>query len=246
MDRELFRWFLAAGRGVSGPGHIAELGAFMGQSAVLLGAHLDDGEELTVIDLFESAADDGANADENADSYPGLSRQAFESHYTRIHSGLPRVVQDFSERIVDHVAAGTCRFVHVDASHLYDHVANDILAAKRLLSPSGVVAFDDYRASHAPGVAAAVWEAVATQGLHPIVVSSKKLYATWGDSALYVRAIPRQSRRWTAEIQSVAGSDLLVLSPAQHEAYRWIKYLPPATVPYAKQARARLASWTKR
>lgn len=246
MDRELFRWFLTAGRAASGPGDVAELGAYMGQSAVLLGDHLEDGEELTVIDLFEAEADDAANLEENADSYPGLSRQGFESNYTRIHARLPRVVQDFSERIVDHVAAGSCRFVHIDASHLYDHVISDIRAAKTLLSATGVVVFDDYRATHTPGVAAAVWDSVACDGLHPIVLSSKKLYATWGDPAPYVQAIPRQTSRWTSEIQSVAGADLLVLSPAHHETYRWIKYLPPATVPHAKRARARLASWTKR
>lgn len=245
MDRDLFRWFLSVGRDVSGAGNIAELGVFMGQSAVLLGASLREGEELTVIDLFETAAEDGANAEENFDSYPGLSRQAFESHYMRIHGRLPRVVQDFSERIVDHVAASSCRFVHVDASHLYDHVAADIVAAQKLLSPMGVVAFDDYRATHAPGVAAAVWEAVAVEGLHPIVASSKKLYATWGDPTPYLHGIPRESPRWTSEVQSVSGADLLVLSPAHHESYRWIKYLPPAAVPHAKRARARLASWTK-
>lgn len=246
MDRELFRWFLTAGRAASGPGNIAELGAYMGQSAVLLGDHLEDGEELTVIDLFEAEADDDANLEENADSYPGLSRQGFESNYTRIHGRLPRVVQDFSERIVDHVAAGSCRFVHIDASHLYDHVVSDIQASKALLSATGIVAFDDYRATHTPGVAAAVWEAVASDGLHPIVLSSKKLYATWGDPAPYVQAIPRQTSRWSSEIQSVAGGDLLVLSPVAHESYRWIKYLPPAAVPRAKHVRAQLASLIKR
>ncbi len=245
-DRELFRWFLTSGRVISGLGNIAELGAYMGQSAVLLGDHLDDGEALTVIDLFEAEADDDANLEENADSYPGLSRQGFESHYTRIHGRLPRVVQDFSERIVDHVVESSCRFVHIDASHLYDHVVKDIRAAKRLLSPSGIVAFDDYRATHTPGVAAAIWEAVASDGLHPVVLSSKKLYATWGDPTPYVAAIPRQTSRWTSEIQSVAGADLLVLSPVHHETYRWIKYLPPATVPHAKRVRARMASWTNR
>lgn len=242
MDRDLFRWFLGDGRNYTGGGNIAELGVFMGQSAVLLGAHLDHGEQLTVIDLFESLAADSANAAENADSYPELSRRAFESHYTRIHPVLPNVVQDYSERIVNHVPHGSCRFVHVDASHLYDHVVNDIAAARQLLSPSGVVVFDDYRASHTPGVAAAVWAAVANDELHPIALTPNKLYATWGDTEPFLSEIARATPRWTSEVQSVGGSDLLVLLPTQTESYRWVKYLPPAAVPHAKRVRARVAS----
>jgi predicted O-methyltransferase YrrM len=246
IDRELFRWFLTSGREVSGPGNLAELGVYMGQSAVLLGDHLGADEELTVIDLFESSAHDDANKVENSESYPGLSRQGFEANYRRVHTTLPNVIQDFSEHIVDHVAEGSCRFVHVDASHLFDHVRRDISAAKRLLTEDGVVTFDDFRSGHTPGVAAAVWEAVANQGLHPVVLSPNKLYATWGDPAPYLRGIARQSPWWTSEIQSVFGADLLVLSPVAHESYRWIKYLPPAAVPRAKHARAQLASLIKR
>lgn len=246
IDRELLRWFLSSGRDVSGAGSIAKLGVFMGRSAVLLGSYDERDEELTVIDLFESEAGDHANVEENAEACPGLSREAVEANYMRIRAALPRVLQDLSERIVDHVAESSWRFVHVDASHMFDHVRLDILAAERLLSPSGIVAFDDYRAGHTPGVAAAVRAAVANQGLHPIVLSPHRLDATWGDRTPYLQAIPRQSPRWTSEIQSVSGADLLVLSPAHHESYRWIRYLPPAAVPHAERARARLASWTGR
>ncbi|MDZ5660792.1 class I SAM-dependent methyltransferase [Nocardioides sp. zg-1308] len=246
IDRELFRWFLGPGRAISGPGNLAELGVYMGQSAVLLGGFLENGEELTVVDLFESEAGDTANVRENAESYPGLSREAFEANYTRVHPDLPHVLQDFSERIVDHVAPGSCRFVHVDASHLFEHVRHDVVAAEQLLGTAGVVTFDDYRAGHTPGVAAAVWEAVANQGLRPIVLSPNKLYATWGDPTPYLSGIARETPWWTSETQSVAGGELLVLSPVHHESYRWIKYLPPAAVPLAKRARAGLATLTKR
>src|SRR5690606_24123152 len=70
---------------------------------------------------------------------------------------------------------------HIDASHMYEHVRQDIESARRLLRANGVVAFDDYRAEHTPGTAAAVWEAVLNDGLRPIFHTSGKLYATWGD-----------------------------------------------------------------
>jgi hypothetical protein len=71
--------------------------------------------------------------------------------------------------------------VHVDASHLWKHVNGDIEASRLLLRPDGVVICDDYRSEHTPGVAAAVWNAVANEGLRPICVTGNKFYATWGD-----------------------------------------------------------------
>lgn len=41
--------------------------------------------------------------------------------------------------------------------------------------------FDDYRTEHTVGTAAAVWEAIANDGLNPIACTAMKLYATWGD-----------------------------------------------------------------
>ncbi|MGI5292048.1 hypothetical protein ACQEVF_53300 [Nonomuraea polychroma] len=61
------------------------------------------------------------------------------------------------------------------------HVKGDVLAARTVLKDDGIVAFDDYRSEHTPGVALAVWEAVAGLGLAPICISTQKLYATWGD-----------------------------------------------------------------
>lgn len=57
------------------------------------------------------------------------------------------------------------------------------MSARRLLRPSGVVVFDDYRTEHTIGTAAAVWEAVIRDDLRPICVSSMKFYGTWGDPA---------------------------------------------------------------
>ncbi|MET9842443.1 class I SAM-dependent methyltransferase, partial [Streptomyces virginiae] len=48
---------------------------------------------------------------------------------------------------------------------------------------------------HCPGVAAAVWTAVVTGGLHPICVSASKLYATWGDPEPHQAAL----RAWLEE-----------------------------------------------
>ena len=173
-DRALFRTFLPASRVICGKGNLVEVGVFMGMSATLMGDDVRPEETFTVIDLFGSTAGDDANDRENRHSYPGLKREAFQANYLRYHKDLPVVVQDFSDRIVDHVPARSCRFVHVDGSHLYEHVVKDVASARRLLQDDGLVVFDDYRSAHAPGVAAAVWTAIANDGLRPVVAQSRQ------------------------------------------------------------------------
>ncbi len=180
-DQLLFDWFLTRGRAGDERGDLLELGAYLGKSAVFMGSHLREGETFTVCDLWDSEAPDESNSAEMNRSYATLTRRAFEANYLSFHDDLPALVQAPTSVITSRVAPGSCRFVHVDASHLYEHVHGDIESARELLMPEGIVAFDDFRAEHCPGVAAAVWGAVATSGLKPVVITGTKLYGTWGD-----------------------------------------------------------------
>ncbi|MET8899211.1 MULTISPECIES: class I SAM-dependent methyltransferase [unclassified Streptomyces] len=181
LDQVLFSWFLERQETMGTRGDLLELGAYLGKSAILLGHRLRDGETLTVCDLFGAEPPDAANRAEAAKSYSSLTRQAFERNYLSFHKTLPTIVQAPSSAIVDEVAPGSCRFVHIDASHLYEHVEGDIGAARDLLGPDGIVVLDDFRSEHTPGVAVAAWEAVLNRGLRPVCLSSQKLYGTWGD-----------------------------------------------------------------
>ncbi|WP_031035057.1 class I SAM-dependent methyltransferase [Streptomyces sp. NRRL F-5650] len=181
LDQVLFSWFLERQERLGTPGDLLELGAYLGKSAILLGHRLRDGERLTVCDLFGAEPPDAANRAEAAKSYSSLTRQAFERNYLSFHDTLPTIVQAPSSAVADEVAPGSCRFVHVDASHLYEHVEGDIGAARELLGPDGIVVLDDFRSEHTPGVAVAAWEAVLNRGLRPVCLSSQKLYGTWGD-----------------------------------------------------------------
>ncbi|MFI8487110.1 class I SAM-dependent methyltransferase [Streptomyces rubrogriseus] len=181
LDQVLFSWFLERQERLDTRGDLLELGAYLGKSAILLGHRLRDGETLTVCDLFGAEPPDAANRAEAAKSYSSLTRQAFERNYLSFHDTLPRIIQAPSSAVVDEVAPVSCRFVHIDASHLYEHVEGDIGAAKELLGPDGIVVLDDFRSEHTPGVAVAAWEAVLNRGLRPVCLSSQKLYGTWGD-----------------------------------------------------------------
>ncbi|GAA3990235.1 class I SAM-dependent methyltransferase [Streptomyces marokkonensis] len=181
LDQVLFSWFLERQEQQEARGDLLELGAYLGKSAILLGHHLRDGETFTVCDLFGAEPPDAANRAEAAKSYSSLTRQAFEQNYLSFHDALPTIIQAPSSAVTDEVAPGTCRFAHIDASHLYEHVQGDIGAARDLLLPDGIVVLDDFRSEHTPGVAVATWEAVLNRGLRPVCLSSQKLYATWGD-----------------------------------------------------------------
>ncbi|MFI6001542.1 class I SAM-dependent methyltransferase [Streptomyces sp. NPDC051366] len=189
-DQVLFDWFLTRQNGEEEkPGDLLELGAFMGKSAIFLGGYLREGEEFTVCDLFDSPAPDDSNLAEMQDSYPTLTRRAFETNYLAFREALPTVIQAPTFVVADRVRPASCRFIHIDASHLYEHVVQDIASSRVVAAPGAVVVFDDYRSEHCPGVAAAVWGAVATGELHLIAVSGSKLYATWDDPAAYQPAL---------------------------------------------------------
>lgn len=233
-DLQAFRVLLDATAERLG-GDLAELGVLYGRSAVLIGSSLRPGETFTVVDLFEADAADAENAGENTSSYPGLTRKAFEDTYRRVLGTLPVVVAGSSETVVDHVPPASHRFVHVDASHLHEHVVRDIEAAKIVLRPDGVLVLDDIRAEHTPGVAAAAWQSVLTAGLRPFGISPHKLYATFGDPAPWRDALLglAASGQVDQEVQVVGGEPLVRFWVPRGEApaLPWRRYVPEAAWP---------------
>lgn len=183
LDQQLFGWLLSRQTATGMYGDLLELGSYLGRSAILMGRHLQTGETFTICDLFDSEAPDGSNAAEMNMSYRGtLTRVAFERNYLAFHPALPTIVQAPTSVLSDgRIAVDSCRFVHIDASHLYEHVADDIQTAATVLAKDGIVVLDDFRSQHTPGVAAATWEAVFQHGLRPICVTAEKLYGTWAD-----------------------------------------------------------------
>lgn len=225
-DRLLFDWFLGHHqRDVHGD--LLELGVYLGKSAIMLGRHLHPDEILTVCDLFDSDAADDANSAEMAGSYRSkLTRDRFEENYLAFHERLPEIIQAPTSVLADgRVREGSCRFVHVDASHLYEHVAGDIQVARKALMPDGVVVLDDYRSEHTPGVAAAVWEAVLRHGLRPICISSQKFYGTWGDPEPARAGLSGAIAKWPGRR---AGGQTLV---GESFVQLWGKGEPPAFPP---------------
>lgn len=242
-DFNVFRFFLSTGGDVGGPGDVAELGAYKGRSAVLIGSYLAPGEIFTVVDLFGGEAGDAANSAENRVQYPNLARSQFETNYLAIHGVLPQIVSGFSQAVVNYARHGTHRFVHIDASHLYDHVRVDVESAKMLLRPAGIASFDDYRSPHTPGVAAAVWQAMSSD-LIPLLVTPNKLYAAKKEAGAWVERL----QAWAPisglqyETQVIAGFE--VMRVWQNHPTPWLgarNYLPPVLLYAFRSLRRRVA-----
>jgi hypothetical protein len=216
-------------------GDLLEIGAFMGKSAIVIGLHAQVGEQLVVCDIFEDSTADAANDRENADSYEGLTRQTFEANYARYVPHPATIVQELSSCVREHIPDGSIRFAHVDGGHLYEVVKGDIANVRHLLSGDGIVAFDDFRAAHTPGVAAAVWTAVANDRLLPICVTDTKFYGTWSESV--ADEVRQRTTEWLAAHPAVRTGEqrvrdrtvLLVANPRIWTVRRRIKaLLPPA------------------
>jgi predicted O-methyltransferase YrrM len=229
-DQAVITWLLARQDRLEPPGDLLEMGCYLGKSAILVGTHQRPGETFTVCDLFDSgtaAAADDSNRSENQKSYASLTRQAFERNYLTFHEELPTIVQGTTDGITDHVKPGSCRFVHVDASHLWQHVRGDIEAAEILLRPDGIVVCDDYRAEHTPGVAAAVWTAVATGGLKPICITGNKFYGTWGDP----EPVQRELAEWLGGFDTRVPEWQTILGHPIIRVTGWAKPPVPTVLP---------------
>lgn len=204
-DQDLFDWILGGQTMAPLQGNIVELGTFLGKSAIHIGKFAQHPTRFFVCDLFGSNPLDTMSPSART-FYSKPFRNKFERNYLHFHDELPSIIQAPASAILEHVPLGSCKFVHVDASHEYDNIKTDINSARQLLKPAGVAAFDDYRTEHTPGTAAAVWEAVANCGLRIICLSAYKLYGTWGDASLIqdelLRMLP-QAEDYTFAIHSI-------------------------------------------
>lgn len=183
VDQQAIAWILDFQNANCPAGDLVELGAYKGRSAIHIANFQKAGETFFVCDLFDDAATSSEINPAVGKFYKAanLTQREFERNFLAFHPALPKIVRGPSSSIVDHVAPGSVRFMHIDASHMYEHVRRDALSARTLLSEDGVVVFDDYREEHTPGTAAAVWEAVLMLDLRPVFVTPGKLYATWGN-----------------------------------------------------------------
>lgn len=230
-DQLVMDWLLRHQARAGVTGDLLEMGAYLGKSTILVGSHRRQGERFVVCDLFGQEPPTEDNQRTAAYYTENLTRSAFEANYAAFHSEAPDVIQAPTSVLPDHIEAGSCRFAHIDACHLFDVVLEDIATARAALNDDGIVVFDDIRAAHTPGVPAAVWPEVASGGLRPICITPNKLYATWGDPERMQDEMLgwlREQQGADFEPQQVAGGLLIVVG-------NWTE-APPSPMPSPRDA----------
>ncbi|WP_313953493.1 class I SAM-dependent methyltransferase [Accumulibacter sp.] len=132
-------------------GDILEIGCYHGRSAAVLALHLQQGEQLFLVDAFDLPLDEAYGDtpspqgvwDNLQSVVPGLSRQRV--HIQRAYSGDLRLP-----------AECRLRLAHVDGGHDAATARADLELCLRHLLPGGVLVVDDYAHPQHPGVTEAV------------------------------------------------------------------------------------------
>ena len=175
-DALIFHWFLTFKSQVSEASGILEIGTFEGKSAAFLSNYLTPGERFVVCDIFSLKSDE-LNDLENSRSYPNFGLDNFMINMDRYARQTPEVIVSDSARLQASELGINFRFIHLDGSHLFDHISKDLdLAIQMIDSENGVVAIDDFRAAHTPGVSAAIWQQIVNEKLTPVVLTGTKMY----------------------------------------------------------------------
>ena len=175
VDVDFFSNLLAYQRTEDIKGNMLEIGTYQGKSAILMGYGLRDDEELVICDLFSAVMDHADIPLNRRQQYSGLEQDEFLANWDRFHTRRPRLEVCESSEL--DLGDQVFRFIHIDGCHSYQCVAKDISLAVTHTAKRGVIAMDDYRAVEAPGVAAAVWQAVDNGLLFPFAGSWMKIYA---------------------------------------------------------------------
>lgn len=193
LDAMLFSRLFEAQHDAGVQGDSIEIGCWFGRCAILLGFLKREHESLHVCDLFGDTPTTKAGRAEHCE-YSGVqpSRSDFEAWYRTFHTALPTIHHRPASALnAAELGSSQFRFAHIDGSHTYEAVTQDVATACEIATEGGVVAVDDFANVNYLGVAAAVWPAVMEGRLEPFASSPDKLYTTVGSdaAALYRAAI---------------------------------------------------------
>ncbi len=225
-------------------GDLLEIGVYQGASAILLGYLADSDECVILCDLFGRTPEMTADIRQDLRFYAGLETDVFLDHWHRFHADDPdEVIVDQSIVLHKRQWDRPVRFAHVDGGHTHEVVRGDVELAREVLAPSGgVVVFDDIRAEHTPGVAAAVWGAVECGALIPFAQTSK-LYTSW-DAEFAALAAAEIARTFPSVDHIIAGRRLVqVLAKPDNPPSALRRWSPPALVSMARRVRTSLRSF---
>lgn len=225
-------------------GNLLEIGTFMGKSASVLGKFVHEEERLFVCDLFNGVTS-ARNSIENLNSYKELTRGLFEKNFFKLNGYLPQILDCSSIELESKLPNNIFRFIHIDGSHLYEFVRNDLnYALRNLTSNGGIIVIDDFRAQHTIGVSRCVWESILSGKLTPLVISAAKIYLIRpGDSTYNAEELSLHFKRVGIEIDfldTFENQSLRLIGQSDELLYSSHRFLVGLLPPYLFRILARL------
>jgi hypothetical protein len=236
-DARLFRGICEAQSAAGMKGDLLEIGVFQGRTAVLLGFLAGPGERVVASDIFDEPADpDSVEAAQDTWAYRGITADTFLAHWRHFHHHDPHVISGPSANLTADDLGPTFRFVHIDGSHLYEAVRQDIELARAVSRPGAVVALDDIRSPHTPGVSAAAWEAIIAGVLLPVAYTFK-LYGAWDEQGASFLLDAVQQSGVETRLHEVRGRTLIEVTSSESDRSGRARWVPPALLPTARRLR---------
>jgi predicted O-methyltransferase YrrM len=165
LRRAMYLYWLSYAGSVAGD--VVEIGSWQGRSTIALAQGCRDSENGIVhaVDTFQ-----GNPGNESMYVVGAADRSDLEPNFHRniAAAGLTDRVQTYAMSSADAAArvaesTDSIRMMYIDGEHTYDAVKDELARYADLLSPGGLLTFDDYSARY-PGVAQAIHEHLAEAG----------------------------------------------------------------------------------
>jgi hypothetical protein len=153
-----------------------EIGVYKGKSGLLMMNLIKESENLYLCDIFEKETS-LENENEIKNSYEFYDQNEIISRFKKHFRRNPKILNSNSIYLKKIIGGKKFKFIHVDGSHEYAFVKCDVDNVYQwALHEKGIVSFDDYSATHAIGVTAAIWDSIISKKLKPIIRTPSKIY----------------------------------------------------------------------
>jgi hypothetical protein len=204
-------------------GDILEIGVYKGKLVPVFAANCSPSETIFLSDIFDSKISDKYNQIEVRNSYENTSVESVADLLAEFPKIKAKIVVGDSLHLESAIEGNTFRFIHVDGSHTYHVVKNDLkLALNHLDGTIGILSIDDYRTLHTPEVTRAVWELLNEGEARTILRSPAKIYLVKKESVICESDLLSYFREKSPELPLLSREDIegLIVNPNYSRVYR--------------------------
>jgi hypothetical protein len=204
-------------------GDVLEIGVYKGKLVPVFAANCSPSEIIFLSDIFDSKISDKCNQIEVKNSYESTSVESVTDLLAEFPKIKAKIVVGDSLHLESVIKGNKFRFIHVDGSHTYDVVKNDLkLALNHLDGTIGILSIDDYRTLHTPEVTRAVWELLNEGEVRTILRSPAKIYLVKKESIIFEPDLLSYFREESPELPLLSREDIegLIVNPNYSRIYR--------------------------